>query len=241
MFEKEEQYRLLKEVSDGSEFAKEELVSRNMGLVKSIAFRFSKYGYETEDLVQTGCIGLVKAIERFDMSYDVKFSTYALPLIAGEIRRFIRDDGRIRISRDLKYDIMRMKNERERYIKEKGNAPKLSELEKSMGMSREKLLQIIEAEECMCGVSSLDDPDIADKGYGEYGEENEEEKRINKILIKGIIENLPPRERQIIIMRYYRGMTQSEIAEVLKISQVHVSRLERRTLAVMSEAFGQDK
>ncbi|MDO4481656.1 MAG: SigB/SigF/SigG family RNA polymerase sigma factor [Bacillota bacterium] len=241
MHEKEEQYRLLTEAAKGSEAAREELVRNNLGLVKSIACRFSCSGYEWEDLVQVGCIGLVKAIERFDTAFDVMFSTYAMPLILGEIKRYIRDDGRIKFSRELKSGIVRLKNSRERLSKELGRSPKLSEIAEAMDTDRDSILNLMEAERTMYNIGSLDDPEGGDRAERDSRIICGEEEQIDRIMLKSMIETLPPRERQIIILRYYKDMTQSEIARIMGISQVHVSRLEKKILAKMGAALSRDE
>ena len=241
MHEKEEQYRLLREAAEGSEEAKEMLVKNNLGLVKSIAYRFTGYGYEWEDLIQVGCIGLVKAIERFDTSFEVMFSTYAMPLILGEIKRYLRDDGRIKVSREVKTGIIKLRGSRERLTKELGRSPKLSEICADMETDQNTVLALLETERSMYSIGSLDDPDSFDKEERDRKSICGEEDQIDRIMLKSIIENLPPRERQIIILRYYKDMTQSEIANILGISQVHVSRLEKKTLSKIGEFFGQGR
>ncbi|MBR6700579.1 MAG: SigB/SigF/SigG family RNA polymerase sigma factor [Firmicutes bacterium] len=238
MHEKEEQYRLLREAAKGSEEARETLVKNNLGLVKSIAYRFTGYGYEWEDLIQVGCIGLIKAIERFDTSFEVMFSTYAMPLILGEIKRYIRDDGRIKVSREVKTGIIKLRNSRERLTKALGRSPKLSEICEDMEMERDTVLTLMETERSMYNIGSLDDPDSYDKEERDRKNICGEEDQIDSIMLKSIIEELPPRERQIIILRYYKDMTQAEIAGILGISQVHVSRLEKKTLSKIGESFG---
>lgn len=237
MHEKEEQYRLLREAAGGSEEAREELVRNNLGLVKSIAYRFSGCGYEWEDLMQVGCIGLVKAIERFDTSFGVMFSTYAMPLILGEIKRYIRDDGRIKVSREVKTGIVKLKNSRERLSKELGRSPKLSEIAEAMDTDRDSVLYLMEAERTMYSIGSLDDPESCDREDRDSRSICGEEEQIDRIMLKSLIEMLPPRERQLIVLRYYKDMTQSEIADIMGISQVHVSRLEKKILAKMGKAL----
>lgn len=240
MYEKEEQYRLIEAAANGSGEAKEELVKNNLGLVKSIARRFSGYGYEWEDLVQVGCIGLIKAIERFDVSFDVMFSTYAMPLIVGEIKRYIRDDGRIKLSREMKSGIIKLRAARESLSKASGESPKLSEIAALMETDAETVIALMEAERSVYSMGSLDDPESFEREEHDRKCCCGEDEQIDRIILNGIIENLPPRERQIIILRYYKDLTQSEIARLLGISQVHVSRLEKKVLAKICESFGPD-
>lgn len=238
MHEKEEQYRLLREAAEGSIEAKEKLVKNNLGLVKSVVYKLSLREYEQEDLIQVGCIGLVKAIERFDTGYNVMFSTYAIPLIMGEIKRYIRDDGRIKVSREIKSGIIRLKTSREKLEKVLGRAPKLSEVAEEMSIDIEALLNLMEAEKNICSIGSLDEPEGRDSMENEIRATNGEEEQLDRIMLKAIISRLPSRERQLIILRYYKDMTQREIAEVMGISQVHVSRLEKKILEKMGSELG---
>ncbi len=192
---KEDTYALLEKAKLGDEAARELLVSQNTGLVKSLALKYVGTGYELEDLIQIGYMGLLKSIDRFNATYDVMFSTYAVPMILGEIKRYIRDDGRIKISRQMKMDIKRMKQVRDEYYYKNGTSPKLSELAEGLGLPVERVLEIIEADDALCNLQSIDDP-----------------------------------ERKIIVLRYFRDMTQQQIANLLGISQVQVSRIEKRVL-----------
>ncbi len=200
----------------------------NIGLVYKAAKGYTGRGCEFEDLVQLGSIGLIKAIKRFDKSFGVCFSTYAFPLIIGEIRRFLRDDGIIKVSRSVKENAAKGKAALEKIKKETGREPTISEISKSCGIPSEDLVYAFEA----CSeVSSIDD-EAAPLPKANTSLEDE---AINRICVSQMISKLPPRERQIIVMRYMTGKTQSYIAGKLGISQVQVSRLEKKALLFMRE------
>ncbi|MGI6730969.1 MAG: sigma-70 family RNA polymerase sigma factor [Anaerovoracaceae bacterium] len=226
---KEDTYDLIYRAKRGDEKAKELLVSQNTGLVKNIALKFLGTGYELDDLLQLGYIGLLKAVDRFDTSYGVMFSTYAVPMILGEIRRYLRDDGRIKVSRQVKQDIKNMKRIQEEFYHVHGKFPKLSELSELMEIEMEDLLNLMEASDAMSNLESLDDPERKLR-QGKEPFTDIEEKNINMIDLKSIIGKLTEKERQIIVLRYFKDMTQQQIAERIGISQVQVSRIEKRVL-----------
>jgi RNA polymerase sporulation-specific sigma factor len=226
---KEDTYRLIKEAQSGNEAAREQLVEQNTGLVKNIALKFTGTGYEFEDLLQIGFIGLLKAVDRFNTQYDVMFSTYAVPMILGEIKRYLRDDGRIKVSRQIKQDVRNMKRACEDFAHVHGRSPKVSELAEQMEISVEELLRLMEASDAMSIPESLDDPDRTETMKdNEYRES--EERRVDMIYLKSAIGKLAERERQIIVLRYFKDMTQQQIADRLGISQVQVSRIEKKVL-----------
>jgi RNA polymerase sporulation-specific sigma factor len=218
----------------GDKLAQAALVENNIGLVWSIVRRFQNRGHEVEDLFQIGCIGLIKAINKFDTSFDVKFSTYAVPMIIGEIKRFLRDDGIIKVSRSLKEMSNKARITKEVMSKELGREPTINEMAQRLDISTEDLVMAVEA-----GYSpeSLFNP----VGEGENSplmlidklndECNDNETDIiDKIALKQILDTLKPREKQIIILRYYKEKTQVQIAKLLGISQVQVSRIEKKIL-----------
>lgn len=226
---KEDTYKLIHEARNGDEIAKEQLVNQNTGLVKNIALKFVGIGYELEDLLQIGFIGLLKAIQRFDMSYDVMFSTYAVPMILGEIKRYLRDDGRIKVSRQTKQEIKNMNHFQEQFYNENGRQPKISELAELMEIDRESILTLMDAKDALNNLESLDDPDRQEQpGKEPYAQI--EDRQIDMIHLKGIIGSLSEKERQIIVLRYFKDMTQQEIANRIGISQVQVSRIEKKVL-----------
>lgn len=218
-----------------SEEALNNLVEKNSGLVWSIVKRFSGRGHSTEDLYQIGCIGLIKAIQRFDANYNAKLSTYAVPYIIGEIKRFIRDDGPIKVSRSIKELAMKIIELQRENLNKTGKELQINELAKILGIEKENIVVAMDA---IRRPESIDE-EIYDEVGGETKasristNKDETEKTINKICVQELIEELNEDEKQIILLRYYKGKTQSEVAQRLKISQVQVSRIEKKTLLKM--------
>ena len=229
---------LLQRAHDGEKEARDRLVMENIGLVWSLVKRFSGRGCETEDLFQIGSIGLLKAIDNFDLSMDVKLSTYAVPMITGEIRRFLRDDGMIKVSRPLKELAMKIYSARERMEFSLGREPTIEELAGQVGVSREEVAASLEAgaevESLYRPVGKEDDGNgcLLDK-LAEKSSENE--KVLDKIVVKELLSGLGRQEQEIIIRRYFENQTQTKIAEDLHISQVQVSRLEKKILRQLRE------
>lgn len=217
----------------GDKEARDTLFEENAGLVYSVAKRFLGRGVEMEDLFQIGCIGMLKAVDKFDLSYDVKFSTYAVPMIAGEIKRFLRDDGILKISRTLKENHNRIYRARERLEESLGRAPTLEEICQDLGLTMEELVLSMESG---AEVESLHKTIYQGEG-NEISlmdklpqKDNPQEVLLDKILLEELLGNLEARERQLIYMRYFQEMTQTEIALRLGVSQVQVSRMEKRIL-----------
>ena len=221
----EETLDLIQKVQNGDEEAKALLISSNLGLVRSVIGKFSNIGYERDDLFQLGSIGLIKAIYKFDPSYNVKFSTYAVPMILGEIKRYLRDDGMVKVSRSLKQLAIKVKMQGEMLSKKLGRDPTIEKEDVVMAIesnfSVEYLQGVIHEEEGspICLIDK-----ISQKG------EAEEDKVVDNILLKEVLGKLDKRERQIIMLRYFEDKTQSEIGELLNISQVQVSRIEKKVL-----------
>ncbi|NLZ80973.1 MAG: RNA polymerase sporulation sigma factor SigF [Clostridiales bacterium] len=230
--------RLIEAAHEGDKEARDRLVSENLGLIWSIVRRFSGRGHELEDLFQIGSIGLIKAIDKFDMSFGVKFSTYAVPMIAGEIKRFLRDDGMIKVSRSLKESANRARAIKEHYINQKGKEPTLDEVAKEVGISSEELVMAMESQ---VEVESLYKTIYQGDGSPIFlmdkieEKENKMEEMLNNIVLEELIAELDEKERSIIKMRYFMDKTQTEIAKEIGISQVQVSRLEKKILKSMRE------
>ena len=230
--------KLIRMAHDGDKEARESLVMNNVGLVWSIVRHFSGRGYDLEDLFQIGSIGLLKAIDKFNLEFDVKFSTYAVPMITGEIKRFLRDDGMIKVSRSIKELGMRVRSARERMSYELGREPNLEELAAAVGASREEVAASMEAaaevESIYKTVGNGDDQNLCllDKIQDE---DEAEERLMNQMVLKELLLKLSEKDREIIIRRYYDNQTQSQIAADLNISQVQVSRLEKKILRQMRE------
>lgn len=225
---------LIVKAHEGDDKAREQLVLQNMGLVWSIVKRFAGRGYEQEDLFQIGSIGLMKAIDKFDISYDVCFSTYAVPMIAGEIKRFLRDDGMIKVSRTLKENAVKSAKAIEELRKEEKREPTIEEIAKRTGL---EVCDIVMSFEASADVESLYKTIYQGDGSEilliDKLEENKDEHEtlVNSMVVHDMLNQLPEDERTLITMRYFEEKTQSEIAAVLGISQVQVSRMEKRILA----------
>lgn len=224
---------LIRKSHDGDKEAREQLVEENVGLVWCVVKRFYGRGTEAEDLFQIGSIGLLKAIDKFDVSYDVKFSTYAVPMISGEIKRFLRDDGMIKVSRSLKELSHKSLQAREKMTAKLGREPTIEELSEEMGVAKEELVQAMEAGG---EVESLYRP-IHQKEGTEIRlldkieeKEKREEKILDRLVLKQLLETLAPEERRLIYLRYFADRTQSEVGKIMGISQVQVSRMEKRII-----------
>ena len=227
---------LLIQAQKGDKKARDKLVEINMGLVHHIVKRFANRGYEMQDLFQIGCIGLMKAIDKFDSTYQVQFSTYAVPLIMGEIKRFLRDDGMVKVSRSLKEQSIRIKQEKERFLEQWGREPSMEELEQSTGMGRTEIVMAMEAcmevESLYKSVYQMDGKEISllDKIKDD---KDQQEELMNHLLIEQLLEQLNEREKRIIQLRYYENVTQMEVARQMGLSQVQVSRMEKKILLFM--------
>ncbi len=227
---------LIAKSQQGDKEAREVLIENNLGLVHAIVHRFVGRGVEPEDLFQIGSIGLMKAIDNFDLAYNVKFSTYAVPLITGEIKRFLRDDGMIKVSRSLKEQGMKINMTRRRLQGELGREPTMEEIVKQTGMTLEEIVLASEAE---CKVESIyasvyqnDGSEVALVDM--LGREDEEkEALLNHMLLQQLLQGLSESESQLIRMRYFQEKTQMEVARHMGISQVQVSRLEKKILLNM--------
>lgn len=228
----------IKRAHQGDKEARDLLVTENMGLIWSIVRRFSGRGYELEDLFQIGSIGLIKAIDKFDLGMDVKLSTYAVPMITGEIRRFLRDDGMIKVSRPLKELGMKAAMAREKLEYTLGREPTIEEIAKEVGASREEVAASFEAG---AEVESIYRPMNREDESGGYlidkisEQSSENENLLNRMVLTDLLKSLKPQEQQIIIARYFENKTQSVIADRMGISQVQVSRLEKKILKEMRE------
>ncbi|EXG86075.1 FliA/WhiG subfamily RNA polymerase sigma-28 subunit [Lacrimispora sphenoides] len=234
----DETMRLIEMAHEGDKAARDQLVTDNFGLVWSIVRRFTGRGYEPEDLFQIGSIGLMKAIDKFDLSYEVKFSTYAVPMITGEIKRFLRDDGMIKVSRSIKEMGLKVKNVREELVYRFGREPTLEEIAGEIGASKEEVAASIEAgaevESLYRSVNKNDENSILLIDKIEE-ESSAQEELLNRMVLRELLTALSDKDREIIIRRYYYNETQSQIAAKLGISQVQVSRLEKKILKQMRE------
>ena len=229
---------LIRNAQQGDLAAREQLLQENTGLIWSIVRRFYGRGTEPEDLYQLGCLGFLKAIDGYDTAYGTQFSTYAVPKIAGEIRRFLRDDGAIKVSRTIKEQATGLRALRNKMTLELGREPYLSEIAQASGLTVQEIAVIDTA---MLPADSLQRPAGEDGCSLEQLLPGEaiEEKIIESVALGDAISQLEPRQQAVIRMRYFRGMTQDKAAAVLGVSQVQVSRLERRALGRLKEILGE--
>lgn len=227
----EELRDLIKRSQDGNQEARDLIVEKNMRLVWSVVQRFLNRGYDPEDLFQIGCIGLLKSVDKFDLSYDVKFSTYAVPMIIGEIQRFIRDDGTVKVSRSLKEIGNKIRRAKDELTKEYGRSPTIQELSDYLQIPQEELLL---AQEAVLTPTSIHETVYENDGdpitLMDQISDQDQDNWFEKIALKDAIASLDERERLIVYLRYYKDQTQSEVANRLGISQVQVSRLEKKIL-----------
>lgn len=234
----DETLELIAMAQEGDDLAKARLVEENAGLVWSLVRRFVGRGYDLEDLFQIGNIGLIKSIDKFDFSFNVRFSTYAVPMILGEIRRFLRDDGMIKVSRSLKETAYKARQKKEELLKTLDREPTITEVAAAIDMEVEDITLAMEANSAVDSLQT-----VIHQGEGTpitLGDKidqspKEEANIIDKILLGDLINTLDPVERQIIMFRYFQDRTQTEIGEVLGISQVQVSRIEKRVLNQMKK------
>lgn len=232
---------LIQKSHDGDERARAQIVEENVGLIWCVVRRFLGRGIESEDLFQIGSIGLLKAIDKFDFSFNVKFSTYAVPMISGEIQRFLRDDGIIKVSRSLKEMAYKAYIAKEKLQEQYQRDPTLDELAHHMQVEKEELVMALDA----CGeVESIYKP-VYQKDGNEVSlverleeKESQEEKVLDRMVLGQLLNELEKEERQIIYLRYFENKTQSEIGKTLGISQVQVSRLEKKILKRMRDKMG---
>ncbi len=233
MLSSQETLFYVSKAKNGDKDAQTKVLESNVLLLKSIIRRFKGKGVEYDDLFQLASIGLLKAIKNFDESFGVVFSTYAVPMIIGEIKRFLRDDGAIKVSRVIKSQAFAISKFVEQYTNKTGNSPSIEEISSALSIEKEDVILAIDSAKAPLSLSEpIDDKDgdksneLADK----IPSNEKEDDMVDKILLKSMIESLPPREKKIIIMRYYRDNTQSEIAKELGVSQVQVSRIENKII-----------
>lgn len=239
----------------GDKAAREVLVEKNLGLIHHIVRRFAGRGYDTEDLFQIGSIGLMKAIDKFDLSMEVRFSTYAVPMITGEIKRFLRDDGMVKVSRTIKENGLKVKIARQQLQSSLKRDPTLQELSGATGLSMEEIVLAMEAgvevesiysaayqedgnetylvDKVVRGVSGCVGTSLG--SYSAAGNDAEKEELLNHLVIRQLMDSLGERERRLIGLRYFQDKTQTEVARDLGISQVQVSRLEKKILLRLRE------
>lgn len=230
----EDNVALLEQAKNGDDLAKEKLISINSPLIKSIIKRYLNKGVEYDDLFQLGALGFVKAINNYNPTYNVKFTTYAVPMIAGEIKRFLRDDGTIKVSRSIKYTAIQVKNFINEYNKTNYENPTIEIIAKTLNLEANDVILALEANTTPISLNEKYNDEsnttsLIDKISDNFSVDN----LVNKLALRELIKELSAREKQVIIMRYYLDKTQSEIAKELGVSQVQVSRIENKVLNEM--------
>lgn len=232
-------YELIQQSKDGDQIAKATLIEENSGLIWKIVRRFQGFGVDSEDLFQIGAIGLLKCIEKFDFSYGVKFSTYAVPMIIGEIRRFLRDDGTIKVSRSLKELAVRAKKMQLEMEQKENREITIQELAKAVDVTVEELVLALESkrdlESLNAPTSYEEDTQMQDK----LPSKENADFVVNKLCLMQALDTLKEKEKQIILLRYFKDCTQTQIAKRLGISQVQVSRIEKKVLQQMRIKMGE--
>ncbi|GEB77124.1 RNA polymerase sporulation sigma factor SigF [Sporolactobacillus inulinus] len=231
LLDDDEVKKLIKQSQAGDHDARDRLVQKNMRLVWSVVQRFINRGYEPDDLFQIGCIGLLKSVDKFDLSYDVRFSTYAVPMIIGEIQRFIRDDGAVKVSRSLKETGIKVRKKKDELSKRFGRNPTISELAEALELSPE---DVVLSQEAIRAPSSIHETVFENDGDPitilDQISDTEGGKWFDQMIVREAVEQLNEREKLIVYLRYFKDQTQTEVAQRLGISQVQVSRLEKKIL-----------
>ena len=236
MLEHDETLRLIRQAQNGSESAKSTLLENNYPLIKSVIKRFKNKGVDYEDLYQLGCVGFLKAIKNFNEDFNVKFSTYIVPMVSGEVKRFMRDDGAVKVSRALKglhYNITKIINEYKQTFN--GESPSIEYLAKELKVDEQEIVMAMESSKSIVSLNEKFDEDDSNSGsvIDRVIVEEDTHEVIDYILLKEALAELDSREKKIIMLRYFRNKTQSEVADVLGVSQVQVSRLETKILNKM--------
>ena len=221
----------------GNKEATEALVAENTGLIWSVTRRFIGRGVESDDLYQLGCLGFLKAVEGFDLQFGTQFSTYAVPKIAGEIRRFLRDDGAVKVSRSIKEQSVQINQKRVQLMNLFGREPTIHELSCQLGIAVEEIAMI---ENAMSAVESIHQPNGEDGFTLEniLTDTESEDKLIEKMALRQAIEKLPEREKTVISLRYFHGLTQDRTAKIMSVSQVQISRIEKKAISRLRELIG---
>ncbi len=234
MISYEETLSLVALAQKGNNEAKEKLINENYPLVKSVIRRYKGKGVEYEDLFQLGCVGFVKAINNFNPSFNVRFSTYAVPLIVGEVKRFLRDDGYIKVSRAIKTQASQIN----KYVSSCDSPPSIFDIAQKFDLEPQEVVFIMDSAKYPVSLSTpIDSEDGEGITIEERIADHTLEEKFDHVVLKSLITRLSPKERKIIIMRYYKDKTQSEIAKMLGVSQVQVSRIENKILSTLKKQF----
>ena len=237
MLQQDETENLIKLAQNGDEGAKARLITENSPLIKSIIRRYKGRGIEYDDLYQLGCVGFLKAIKNFSFDFNVRFSTYAVPMITGEVKRYLRDDGYIKVSRSVKSDAAKINAYIEKFRGENGETPSVDALSAHFGIEPQEIVFILDSAKMPVSLYDGTEDDGSRPIIEKLTSAENEDDSIDRIMLKDMIRTLPERDRKIILLRYFRGSTQCEVARILGVSQVQISRLENRILGMMREKF----
>lgn len=237
--EKEETLKLIDLAQHGDKAASEQLITNNSPLIKSVIRRYKNKGVEYDDLYQLGCVGFIKAVKNFSTEYEVRFSTYAVPMIAGEVKRFLRDDGPIKVSRGTKSTAIKIAKFIDEYKREHGESPTIDTIAKQFELEPQEVVFAMDANKYPVSIYDSNDDNSRTLIDKLQTSENEDEK-LDKMMLKKIIGELSPRDKKIILLRYFADKTQSEVARVLDVSQVQISRLESKILGRIREKYGEN-
>lgn len=237
MLQQDETENLIKLAQNGDEDAKARLITENSPLIKSIIRRYKGRGIEYDDLYQLGCVGFLKAIKNFSFDFNVRFSTYAVPMITGEVKRYLRDDGYIKVSRSVKSDAAKINAYIEKFRGENGETPSVDALSAHFGIEPQEIVFILDSAKMPVSLYDGTEDDGSRPIIEKLTSAENEDDSIDRIMLKDMIRTLPERDRKIILLRYFRGSTQCEVARILGVSQVQISRLENRILGMMREKF----
>lgn len=236
--EKEETLNLILSAQNGDRSANEQLLSRNSPLIKSVIRRYKNKGVEYDDLYQLGCVGFIKAVKNFSVVYEVKFSTYAVPMIAGEVKRFLRDDGPVKVSRGTKSLAIKINRFIEDFTAKNNVSPTIETIADEFGIEPQEAVFVMDS--CKYPVSIYDNNDDSGRPMLEKLKTAEcDDDKLDKMLLKQILAELDPRERKIIMLRYFADKTQAEVARVMNVSQVQISRLENKILSKIRSKYAE--
>ena len=237
MLDHEETMRLISNAKDGDEQAKTLLITHNMPLIKSIVNRYKNKSVEYDDLLQLGSIGLLKAIQNFDLTYNVRFSTYAVPMIAGEIKRFMRDDGSVKVSRALKALNQQICAYIEQFKNNDLPEPQIEDVAKHFNIDAQEVVLALDSSKYPLSIYESVEDEPGTELLNRIASKETTDDMVDKIVLRDVIMNLPERERKIIILRYFRDKTQSELAGEFGISQVQISRIENKVLQTLRKSL----
>lgn len=235
--EREETLELIRSAQMGDRSACEELVTKNSPLIKSVIRRYKNKGVEYDDLYQLGCVGFIKAVRNFSTQYEVRFSTYAVPMIAGEVKRFLRDDGPIKVSRGTKTTAIKIARFVEEYKRDRGESPTIETIAAQFEIEPQEAVFIMGSGKHPVSIYEKTDDDSSRSLLDKLQTGENDEEKLDRMMLKQVIGELPPRDKKIILLRYFADKTQSEVARALNVSQVQISRLESKILVKLRAHF----